>query len=306
MKPKIYRERTFWKRIAANATCAVLLVIVGILGAHAIENVSKDLRNWDWVTVAFAISLPLYIALQTYVFFAAEERADDAQHILLEKSKELQDLMTTLPPKSFLSLYAERSVDARRLYDAISALNDSPQSNEIALAIRATLFNIIEMVKVFDEISPTERVGANIMILKRPDDYNNDPKCHTIQDNLIFAEQAVSIHSLFGVLVVAPELSATDISSNVDPAMKDVKFVLPVPTISHSTVNRKYTVLPGAPLAALIGLANGYGDVASLELWFETEGDFSDTISKQVADYFKGGEGRDILSFWNVPPVLPC
>ncbi|MFA1027200.1 hypothetical protein [Pseudomonas syringae] len=83
-----------------------------------------------------------------------------------KKEKELQDRLTTMPPKQFLAAYSDAVIDIRFLFESQAQDDSQPMTKQsLASDIRVVLTKILVLAQNWDS-APTETYRANVMMVE--------------------------------------------------------------------------------------------------------------------------------------------
>jgi hypothetical protein len=168
--------------------------------------------------------------------------------------------------------------------------------------VRGLLLGILRLTAYYDRAQDDDVYGANIMIFT--DAYKSDStlKAELIR-NLKFANDDLDPDQLKGLLYLKHELSTSseDPDGIPDNNITGILVTLPVPQAARSSVTNKFKALPGAPLAVVDNSANIYSNSETLREWLDEQGDFNETITQQIHEYFTIGVGKEIKSFCSIP-----
>ena len=290
---------------------AVLVTISGVMAGLFGSVYSTEIKTAEplltlrTVLAGFSEAWLFWIALLIFaaLFFGRQWATDaatrDAQNELLEKSAELAELVRTLPPKGFLTTFAETyalSHDMARLVTS----DDAPPPDQIDAAIRYVLRNYLFLARTFDGNPDGTRYAANVMIFYPREGITED-QAHLCRKRLLFFDRDPT--TLLGYLELEPELStASDMETKEAPSPDPFlhRFNLPVEPVDTSPQGRARQ-LPGAALAFTQNSPIHFDDSTTLGTWCRTRGDFSESVCAAVDNYFLSDRAQRIKSFASMP-----
>ena len=183
------------------------------------------------------------------------------------------------------------------LTDVLNVPAEELPAASVERAIRIVLSEVAALAHDFDGRAGDVLYAANIMLFRPGESL---PSGRTVlTDRLRFAEPETDLTALEGVLDLCVELSTTTQAEDYGPDKDLQPMALPVPRVKRSPDGRRSRVLPGAPRAFSERLLDIYADTHTLGQWCREKGDFSETVCKQVDDYFRSQQS--VRSFVAVP-----
>ncbi|WP_076564246.1 hypothetical protein [Pseudomonas sp. B10] len=154
---------------------SLIIALLTIGSAAMISVMSGDIKaeytatqTWDdffatsylWPSIEFSIAAVFAVFLRE-IGVITTTRA---------KEKELQDRLTTMPPKQFLAAYSDTMIDIRFHFENLAQDNSTPVSKQtVAADIRLYLTKILILAQNWDS-APKETYRANIMLVERDKD----------------------------------------------------------------------------------------------------------------------------------------
>ena len=260
---------------------------------------------WFWC-LAIAAALLFWVAqhANNKQQQETEHRRIDAEEKLIAKTQDLEKLLLTLPPTDFLETFREtHNYTYRAFADALLSQAVPAQDPPLEEVIRSVLFYILVMLKKFEANPKMPMYSANFMLF-RPIDSLDEKQMSKLKGSLQFVPKETDIGQLKGVLDIVVNLSTTSEMKKAEADGSLREFALPVP-LSHRTKDEKrWKVLPGAPLAFCTNEIRGCINTQELTEWCRKSGDFSPSIIAELEAYFNSDEGRDIRSFVSIPLTL--
>lgn len=253
---------------------------------------------WSWFAFTFWGTVGLAACLYWVRTQSADSARERAQEELRREARELKansqdlaQLMRTMPPRNFLSLFNNVLTIQLMVVDQLERSDKAElTTDEVARVIRTVLEGVITLAKRFDESAEGVVYGANVMrYIPTKDRPTTDVERYA--EALRFCPPELSIQRLAGVLHVDPTFSAStsdNVSGAVDPDLP--AFALPFPADVRNG-DGKWRILPGAPLAfhrAQCGEPgyDGYADTHTLSEWCRTEGAFDPQVVEKLDQYF--------------------
>jgi hypothetical protein len=138
--------------------------------------------------------------------------------------------------------------------------------------------------------------AANIMLFEPAATLQNESE--RVRQRLRFAEPEIDVAALEGVLELRLDLSTTSEAADYgrDPSLQPL--ALPVPVATRSADGLRCRVLPGAPRAFCERTLDLYVDTWTLGAWCREQGDFTESVCRQVEEYFRSQSNvRSFVSF---------
>lgn len=218
------------------------------------------------------------------------------QKKLLDRTKELEEVLRSMPPVNFLEDFAELTSNADTIIEVCT--REDTDADTIHRGVRQILGSVSTLAQAFDGDHRDCLYSANIMLYE-PVDGLESGNMEQLQSSLIFADDAVAIERLAGVLRLMPALSTTSADATAGPDLSLNELTLPVP--NSITVDGRFIVLPGAPLAVATGQPDLCIDTKDLHVWCEQHGDFTAAVRNRIRHHFTEGQGRNVRSFISIP-----
>jgi hypothetical protein len=294
----------------ATAT-TVLAVIAGLLGSVYQDDVARAFPlvlsgPWEGMSLR-ALAFWFCVVLFAMMFFA-RQRWDDLSRDRLAKAAlkseestgRIEELVQTLPPRAFQTQLAEMYLAVHGAAGSVvtRSVREGADSGDLVVVIRSILYSIATLASLYDDQPMTDRgaavYAANVMLFV-PRLEGATPFAEDLR--LLFLPDTYDRRRLKGALLLRPDLSSTSAADAVDAAVPVI--ALPVPEVAEK--DGRWTALPGAPRALLLGEADGYADTQTIAEWAEQKGDFAPSVREALARYFTDGEGRNIRSFISRP-----
>lgn len=157
--------------LAGTSWGSMIIALLTIGSAAMISVMSGDIKNEYTATHTWAEffetdylwpSIKLSFAAVIAVFLREVGVVTSTR----KKEKELQDRLTTMPPKQFLAAYSDAMIDIRFLFESQAQDNSQPMSREsLASDIRVVLTKILVLAQNWDS-APTETYRANVMMVE--------------------------------------------------------------------------------------------------------------------------------------------
>lgn len=271
----------------------LLIILAGGLGSifsHEIRSAfpfAPPGPHW----IPEAVGFWAVAATASLLFFGRQSRLDAAS---AEAHRELIEVIDTMPPSDFMENTADLFGLAERTYQVCL---HQPGTRELAIRWFLRFFTIL--ASKFAE-GTGRRYAASLMIYHESKSMTTADLAR-FQRKLTFVEEGVDIRHLRGVLHLNPKYSAIECGDLVpDPLIEE--FVLPIPT--QSKTNRRYKVLPGAPLAFVDREPDLYDDVGDIRAWAQDHADFTDAVISEMETYFRSESGQKIRSFISIPLIV--
>lgn len=169
------------------------------------------------------------------------------------KEKELQDRLTTMPPKQFLAAYSDTMIDIRFLFESQAQDDTQPMTKEsLASDIRVVLTKILVLAQNWDS-APSETYRANVMMMETDKDHirkNFAPQVNGSPFFLFSSNLDARLDNADGILHIT-DLELSTLVSNQELANPDndilpICFPFKVDTSDHA---KSHPNLPGGPVA---------------------------------------------------------
>ncbi len=302
------KKFAFFKSPWSSTIITVLIIVTGGFGAVYPEEIKK-VYPFRWHHVPFSWEAWIFwaLVLVTSVAFYFRQKSDDeswesAQNLLLERARELEKLIRTLPPANFLSVFSQLYNTADKMESLAFGLPAYAADGELLeKCTRVMLRLIATLAQKFDGDHPGIRYAANVMIFRPSASIVGEEKAAVLK-RLQFCDEAVAIENLKGVLDLRLDLSTTadDKEADMDKNLEPIAIPIPV----HAKVNDRYKILPGAPYAFVDKEPDLYADTSKLGKWCEDFGDFTAEIRGKLSHYFDTHE-KTIRSFISIPLFRP-
>lgn len=331
-----YAERLFlWPGF--GGITAICGVVAGYLGSLYDREVATALYPWFWPTsgdahIAFSLEATIFWAAVllfgvgfTGTFWAQSEtsrretanlrdatsnvstKADSLDLKTAEVSSKADELakktddltslirqMHTLPPKGFLFRYGNISRFANEVF--FSVQTPEATASDIAVAIRKSLRGALELATYFDSDGERANYGCNLM-LYRPSEPLSADEAQTIANRMKFADRAVAVKNLKGVLDLVCPLSVSSLNLE-GPDTTLMPLALPIPRpLGTGKATSDSSVLPGAPLAFI---SKAEALIESPADWNNRAKPFSQGVQQELEDFLKS-KGDTIQSFVAIP-----
>lgn len=167
------------------------------------------------------------------MFWSAQAEANrsrkEAEDRLIDRPKQLERLLQTLPPADFLAGYAEFELRCHCAFtDAIEDPEAASDQEALFGVIRFLLFSIANLVRNFEGSPSGTTYAANIMVF-RPISGLTDGQRQEIGPPVQFVTAETDLTALRGVLELRPELSTSTLNDQAVPDEHVAPLVLPVP-----------------------------------------------------------------------------
>ncbi|VVO01586.1 hypothetical protein PS710_02713 [Pseudomonas fluorescens] len=256
----------FWTKKLFLAICqlistswgSLIIALLTIGSAAMISVMSTDIKNEYTATntwAGFFATSYLWpsIKLSIAAVFAVFLREIGVITTTRAKEKELQDRLTTMPPKQFLAAYSDAMIDIRFYFENLAQDDSSLISKEsIASDIRLVLTKILILAQNWDS-APKETYRANIMLVERDKDWIRKQYSKEVNESPFFlfgsnidarldnADGIVHISNLELSTYVGDEELAEP-----DTDIRPICFPFKMDTRDHATSQPN---LPGGPIA---------------------------------------------------------
>jgi len=169
------------------------------------------------------------------------------------KEKELQDRLTTMPPKQFLAAYSDAMIDIRFLFESQAQDNSQPMTKEtLASDIRVVLTKILVLAQNWDS-APTETYRANVMMVELDKDQIREKFSTQVNESPFFLFNSnidARLDNADGILHLT-DLELSTSVSNQDLAKPDEE-ILPICfpfKADTSDYAKSQPNLPGGPVS---------------------------------------------------------
>lgn len=299
---KVSRIHSALKKILLRPLFGSILTLMAIITGMVGSIFSAEIRNafpfywgkgiWSWEACLFWC---LALCASCGYFFRESAQANEQQRLqreTLKQAKEFECLVRTLPPKGFLSAFGDLYGSA---YGIQNLVQEDPCSPEmLQTGIRNILRIIAILTAKFDHDPHDVTYAANVMIFRRTDDIPVGEKAAVVS-RLYFCDGYAGLEGVKGILDLRTDLSTTNNSqeAEVDPAMQSIALGVP---IHPRTIENRYRVIPGAPLAFVEKRADLYADTSLLPEWCKTSGDFTQEMINKLSNHFRDSPVRGFVS----------
>ncbi|QFG32566.1 hypothetical protein F6476_27100 [Pseudomonas umsongensis] len=295
---------------------SLIIALLTIGSAAMVSVMSGDIKNeyaatntWEqffatsylWPSIKFSIAAVLAVFLREIGVVTSTRR----------KEKELQDRLTTMPPKQFLAAYSDAMIDIRFYFENLAQDNSSLISKEsLAADIRLVLTKILILAQNWDS-APKETYRANIMLVERDKDRIREQYSSEVNTSPFFlfgsnidarldnADGIVHISNLeLSTYVGAEELAKPDTD------IRPICFPFKMDTRNHAN---SHPNLPGGPVAVSTGESQYIQDSRThFKEWLEDESlqnhYITENYKSTIAQYYNSHRyATSILSI----PLMP-
>lgn len=170
-----------------------------------------------------------------------------------KKEKELQDRLTTMPPKQFLAAYSDAMIDIRQLYESLLEEDAPPLTRKgLATDIRMMLTKILVLAQNWDS-APTETYRANIMMIEEDKDLIRREFSSQVNESPFFLFNSnieARLDNADGILHITDlELSTlvgAQVQAKPDTEILPICFPFKMDASDHA---KSHPNLPGGPVA---------------------------------------------------------
>jgi len=294
-----------------------LALVTGLLGSlysseiRGTISIPIKIYNFTPSSIVFWILFIIVTVLFYYRHAAkyAEEKKKD--ELLTKEGENLKELITnlevlirTMPPKSFLEKYTKLYQGAHRALQNVRTLNKISTLTKDAAeeSIRFVLNGIASLAQVYNTKPQGVLYAANIMIYKKIEQLTPDELVN-IKDKVLFKTHGSDIRQYLGVLEYQKALSYATDSKGYDPDKSATGFYLPVPHDDENGSLKYYQYLPGAPRAFKEKKMNVTSNSRDLADWCRRKGNFKATLNDEVEEYFLTEKAKRIKSFISIPVI---
>lgn len=169
------------------------------------------------------------------------------------KEKELQDRLTTMPPKQFLAAYSDAMIDIRQLYEGLLEECAPPLTRKgLATDIRMMLTKILVLAQNWDS-APSETYRANIMMIEEDKDLIRKDYSTQVNDSPFFLFNSnidARLDNADGILHITDLELSTLVGAQVlakpDTDIVPICFPFKMDASDHA---KSHPNLPGGPVA---------------------------------------------------------
>lgn len=249
-----------------------------------------------WPALLFWTALVVFALLFGATLHAQQRSTRKVLDQISERSNELQTLIRTLPPKSFLVTFEDLY---RVSFDVDSRVGDSEEGLRASIVV--ALGGIASLVRAFDVRDDGPQYSINVMVFRptaqlRPED---------LAKHVIFAEPGYNTGTWEGVLQLRQEFAYRfdqehmEVDHDIEPIM------LPIPEPAYRVDSGKPTILPGAP-SVFCDPTKAAGVENTLELanWCRERSALRASVADEIERYYAAGAGSNIRSFICMPIVV--
>jgi hypothetical protein len=302
-------------RLARSAWCGTMITVLVVLAGAFGSLYSDEIRSafpfrWGIGPIGWHAVLFWVTTLSAAVLFFERQRAIElarqaSEEQLNRRADALASLVRTLPPAGFLSMFHDLHWECSNVLNSILQLSpDDPAPEKVRQAIRIVLGSLARLAHNFDGRPSLITYASNIMLFRSPGSLSDTERTE-LRGRLRFVEREIVLAALDGVLDLRVDLSTTitDQGNKPDPGL--VPLALPIPSDPRSRDGLRSRVLPGAPKAFWERKLDLYANTATLGKWCRTRGDFSESIAKEIDDYFGRDMGAHLHSFVSFPLGWP-
>jgi hypothetical protein len=245
---KLYiRLEPFFRGPIYATLVTLLAVIAGVLGSVYSPEIGKSFPLYWGPYDSFSLQVLLFwstLLAFALLFFFRQAATDKARQQLVE-------LIRTLPPADFLSEFDRVLSQCEQAVEQVR--NGSVQTAEtIEGAIRVVLDGIVTLAGLFDGRPYGVTYAANIMLFRETRSMP-EAELELLMNRLRFRDPMVNARALKGVLDLQLSLSTTTARAGADPDTNLQPLALPIPPSMRSEDGRRWSLLPGAPLAFATG-----------------------------------------------------
>ena len=301
------------ERICVHPVYATLTTVAGVATGLVGSLYLDEIRYafpigclWDcdpdfsFDALRFWILLGIFSALLFSRRHSIDKAAKISTNLLVAQSEDLATMIRTLPPKGFLDEFGRLSRTAYKVAVPILVNANLKDKERSAIAIRLVLDIIVDLARQFDGRPGTIVYSANVMTFVRTPKLE-DAELEAIRARLHFARSDLDLRRVRGVLDLKTELSTTTATKEASKDKALRPFALPIYPDMEATTDDRRRVLPGAPFAAFVDVekVSVFRDTKELAEWCRERGDFAESISREVSDYFRdsGQSGGRVKSF---------
>jgi hypothetical protein len=280
-----------------------LVVCVGVFTGFLGSVFSHDIQTsvpfgWGtgpivWPAVLFWTALIGFAALFGLALHTHNKEATSALEQLKDRSAELQTLIRTLPPKTFLVTFEDLF---RVSFDVDSRAGDSEEGLKSSIVV--ALGGIASLVRTFESRDDSPQYFINLMVFRpvgqiRPED---------LQKHVIFAEPGYNPRTWDGVLQLRQEFAYRFDQETMQLDAESEPLMLPIPEPSYRVDNGKPAILPGAPSVFCDpSKPTGFENTLELAAWCRENLALRSSVADEIERYYANGAGKTIRSFICMP-----
>ena len=280
-----------------------LVVGVGVLAGFLGSVFSYDIQTsvpfgWGtgpivWPAVFFWSALIGFGALFGVALHTHNKQGTAALSELKERSAELQTLIRTLPPKSFLVTFEDLF---RVSFEVDSRAGDSEEGLKASMIV--ALGGIASLVRTFENRDDNPQYFINLMVFRptgqiRPED---------LAKHVIFAEPGYNPRTWDGVLQLRQEFAYRFDHETMQLDTDSEPLMLPIPEAGYRVDNGRPAILPGAPSVFCDpSRASGFENTLELAKWCRENSALRSSVADEIERYYANGAGKNIRSFICLP-----
>jgi hypothetical protein len=290
-------------RVALQWWFPALVVGAGVFAAFLGSVYSHDIQTsvpfgWGtgpivWPAVFFWAVLLGFAALFGVAMQTHNRESTSALTHLQDRSSELQTLIRTMPPKSFLVTFEDLF---KVSFDVDSRAGDSEEGLKASIVV--ALGGIASLVRTFESRDDNPQYFINLMVFRptgqiRPED---------LTKHVIFAEPGYNPRTWDGVLQLRQEFAYRFDHETMQLDSESEPLMLPIPEASYRVDNGKPAILPGAP-SVFCDPSKSVGFENTLELahWCRENSALRASVADEIERYYASGPGKTIRSFICMP-----
>ena len=214
----------------------------------------------------------------------------------------LQKLIRTTPSPDFLAQAAYNFQSAEKAYSAVMS-HAAPPPIDVLDTLKLVIRSFAVLAWKYDGSPSKVTYAANLMVYRSLDELAvplTQLRKSSMLDDLWAEEQ------LAGVLrLVGPQLAVRlkGGESEADESLRPLTFGIPhEPVYTRKTDDEKrYRVLPGAPLAFTQRKPDMYANVPDLIEWCKRYSVISPEVLDKIEGYFADADGPKVGSFISIP-----
>jgi len=278
------RLRRAFRALAAWPFGVVTAGLVSSLGIYVAFYPNEILKGdgphrhafWILIVLAAASSFLRQLATER-ARLEVEARVNGLLGDLGSNVGQIPRIVRTQPPEDFLGSVADAYRVLAYMVFGIRDDNGKAVPDRAVKAIREILVQLATLAHSYESRrGDLASFSANLMV------FVPLPQIGIWRDRLLFASN-VNIDKYAGVLALDERCAVT--GRDKGPGYQP--FALLVPQEPKAPGNKRYVVLPGAPLAFAEGRMEIVYNTAKLAEWAETEGDFLPSQIAEIREYFE-------------------
>ena len=283
-----------------------LMICAGVFAGFLGSVYSHDIRTsvpfgWGtgpivWPAVLFWTALIAFAVLYGVSMATRNRETSSALGQLKERSEELQTLIRTLPPKSFLVTFEDLF---KVSFDVDSRAGDSEEGLKASIVV--ALGGIASLVRTFENRDDSPQYSIGLMIFRptgqiRPED---------LAKHVIFAEPGYNPRTWDGVLQLRQEFAYRFDHDTMQLDTDSEPLMLPIPEQSYRMDNGKPAILPGAPSVFCDpSRSTGFENTLELASWCREHLALRSSVADEIERYYATGAGKAIRSFICMPVAV--